>query len=641
MCGILGVFARPDAAVPPALLRRSLRRLFLLSETRGREAAGLAVRSKNALRIHKVPFPASAMVRTPEYRRLIDGALERFPSEPLAIIGHSRLVTNGSQLDAANNQPVARDGVVVVHNGIVVNHASLWARSLDARPGADVDSEVIAALLAQHRRALHSVVAATRETFSALEGTASIAAFFEGEAKAVLATNTGSLYVCRRPDDSVVLFASEAVILDRLLGRRALQSALGRVEISQLKAGHGLCLGLEGSDPEGFKLGSVPRRPDTPMPIRVRLNRDVQPAGPPRMEPDLRRCSRCVLPETMPYIRFDEDGVCSYCRGYVPHRAKGEDALLELLARYRSRDGSPDCILAFSGGRDSCYALHRLRADYGMTPVAMTYDWGMVTDLARRNQARLCGRLGVEHIIVSADIAWKRSNIGKNIRAWLKRPRLGMVPLFMAGDKFFFYYMNKVRKQVGVELAMFCVNPFEDAVFKHGFAGIRDAEYYDFSLSQKLQIAGYYGREYLLNPAYVNSSLLDTAAAYLHSYFGPHNWDMFFDYLAFDEDEVAETLVSEYDWELDPYTRTTWRIGDGSAPFYNYIYHTVAGLTEHDTFRSAQVREGLLDRNQALALVQEDNQPRLESMREYLELVGVDYERAKATIDAMPKLYAP
>ena len=31
---------------------------------------------------------------------------------------------------------------------------------------------------------------------------------------------------------------------------------------------------------------------------------------------DLRRCRRCLLPETFPGIDFDEDGVCNYCRDY-------------------------------------------------------------------------------------------------------------------------------------------------------------------------------------------------------------------------------------------------------------------------------------------------------------------------------------
>ena len=49
-----------------------------------------------------------------------------------------------------------------------------------------------------------------------------------------------------------------------------------------------------------------------------------------------------------------------------------------------------------------------------MNPIAITYDWGMVTDLARRNQARICGALGIEHVIVAADIP-KREVILKNI----------------------------------------------------------------------------------------------------------------------------------------------------------------------------------------------------------------------------------
>ena len=57
----------------------------------------------------------------------------------------------------------------------------------------------------------------------------------------------------------------------------------------------------------------------------------------------------------------------------------------------------------------------------------------MVTDLARRNVARITGQLGIEHILISADINQKRRYIRKNVSAWLKQPHLGLVPLFMAG----------------------------------------------------------------------------------------------------------------------------------------------------------------------------------------------------------------
>ena len=48
-----------------------------------------------------------------------------------------------------------------------------------------------------------------------------------------------------------------------------------------------------------------------------------------------------------------------------------------------------------------------------MSPITMTYDWGMVTDLARRNISRMCSQLGVENIIIAADITKKRKNIAR------------------------------------------------------------------------------------------------------------------------------------------------------------------------------------------------------------------------------------
>ena len=73
-----------------------------------------------------------------------------------------------------------------------------------------------------------------------------------------------------------------------------------------------------------------------------------------------------------------------------------------------------------------------------MKPITYTYDWGMVTDLGRRNISRMCAELGVENIIVAADIEKKRENIKKNLSAWLRSPHLGMIIILTAGDKHFF-----------------------------------------------------------------------------------------------------------------------------------------------------------------------------------------------------------
>ena len=112
-----------------------------------------------------------------------------------------------------------------------------------------------------------------------------------------------------------------------------------------------------------------------------------------------------------------------------------------------------------------------------------------------------------------------------------------------------------------------------------------------------------------------------------------------FDYYRWDEDQVNDILIKNYDWETAIDTSATWRIGDGTAGFYNYVYFTVAGFTEHDTFRSNQIREGQLTRKKALELVKEENRPRYQNIRWYLDTIGIDYDLAINAINNIQKLY--
>jgi hypothetical protein len=141
------------------------------------------------------------------------------------------------------------------------------------------------------------------------------------------------------------------------------------------------------------------------------------------------------------------------------------------------------------------------------------------------------------------------------------------------------------------------------------------------------------------NRKFFNRSLLDTLSGeYYRSFRQQQDYFHVFDFLRWDESEVEKTLDS-YEWERAPDTRASWRIGDGTAAFYNYVYFTCAGFTEHDTFRSNQIREGDISRKEALNLVKAENQPRYQNIKWYLDTVGVDFTRAIAAINAAPRLH--
>jgi hypothetical protein len=180
----------------------------------------------------------------------------------------------------------------------------------------------------------------------------------------------------------------------------------------------------------------------------------------------LKRCTRCLLPETMPYISYDEQGVCSYCRDYDTrgNYLKGEKALNEFISAFKNNSGEPDVLIGFSGGRDSAFGLEYIKNTLGLHPITFTYDWGMVNDLARRNQARVVGKLGVEHIVISADIRTKRANIRKNLKEWFQYLWLVISSSTIISIKFasklgssflFFVEAMKVKKGQGFSNTVF------------------------------------------------------------------------------------------------------------------------------------------------------------------------------------------
>ena len=583
------------------------------------------------------------------------------------MIAHSRLVTNGTQEHNFNNQPCIKDGIVMVHNGIVTNVDALWARYAGRiERKYEVDTEVLAALFRLFLNDGMGPVEAIRRVFQEMDGAASLAVLINDARQVLLATNTGSMYFVEDGAGSLV-FASEEYITRTFTLRDNVKARYAGQAVQWMQPFTGKLIDLEGLSVADFGLKEGTQGPALktiePLTITDHSNGASQKSAPALATSDegrlrklivfpedvmrsIRRCTKCLLPETFPYIHYDGAGVCNYCHSYQPKglTVDKRPQLEEVLKDYRRNDGKQDCIVAFSGGRDSSYGLHLLVKEFGMTPLTFTYDWGLVTDLARRNIARMTGKLGVENILVSADIKMKRRNVRLNVEAWLKSPRLGMIPLFMAGDKHFIAHVNTIRRQTGIPCDIWMENKLENTDFKAGFAGIRpnfEKERIDKqSTLAKFQMPLYYMRNFLANPGYLNASLPDTYSAFKAYYTEPREvYLLLFDFIPWNEESLDRTLKDEYNWEISPDTTSTWRIGDGTAAFYNYVYGLVAGFTEFDTFRSNQIREGMITREEGMAHVLRENRPRFESMLWYFETIGVDMERALKVINAMPRLY--
>lgn len=589
-----------------------------------------------------------------------------------AALGHARLVTNGSQLEDVNNQPVVKDGIVGIHNGIIVNEVDLWNKHKYLKREYEIDTEVIYSVFRHYLNELGNTISAVKQTNDELFGTVSTGFFINDREEFVVYTNNGSLYILTNGKD-LFIYGSENDILKKLIKNNNSLFNQSFV-LKQVPANNGYLLQYKDFKITEFDLTNKKDYNITSAsidkfhieianyhPKEKQLHAVVDPlkftngitATNERRLLEynvdkisrLRRCTKCLLPETFPFINFDEKGICNLCNNYVKkNQPKPIEKLIELVEPFHRKDGQPDCLVPFSGGRDSTYTLHIVKNILKMNPIAFTYDWGMVTDLGRRNIARVCGKMGVENIIVSADIHWKRKNIKQNISAWLKNPELGMIPLFMAGDKFFFYYTDKVKKQNDIKLNIWGINSLENTDFKVGFCGVpprfNKKHIYSLKATDQLKLFSFVGKNILKSPTYINQSIFDTLGSFASRYFAEKkDYYHMFDYYRWDEKEIEDLISNEYKWETATDTKTTWRIGDGTASFYNYIYYTVAGFSEFDTFRSNQIREGMLDRETALQLANAENMPRYESIKWYLEIIGLNFSEVLERINKIPKLY--
>ena len=648
MCGIFGATGLNNLELDFNHFERLLAHFFKVAETRGKEAMGLAIitqsradQKKISINIYKSAGQATKIIKQEPYKHFIKNHWHN--ENILGFFGHSRLVTNGWKFDDSNNHPILTNDITGVHNGIIVNYHDLKKKFCNIKLESELDSELLFQILdyysvgLDHRNIVNGIGRAIEKTFKILEGVANVAFVSRKENSIQLATNNGSIYYAF--NEKISCFASEKYFLQRIIDQKKFGNSLNKNSINQLMAGNFISLNFSGQILEPMSiLKPQPEIKADSEEVNIRFNYQV------KNKENIRRCTKCLLPDSFPNISFNSRGVCSVCQAYKVKEVYGKVKLLELIEEKRHNGGGVDCLVAFSGGRDSSYGLHYIKKELGLNPIAYTYDWGMVTDIARRNQSRVCAKLGIEHIIRSPDIPTKRRFIRKNMDAWLNDPDLGMIPLLMAGDKQYYHYTREVQKELNIGLVFHCAgNELERTEFKSGFCGVQEAEHgqvlWNYSIKNKLDLAYYFFKKFIRNPGYLNESFLDTLYAYYSTFVARDNFIYLYHYIQWDEITIRDTLSELYGWEMAEDTNNSWRIGDGTAAFYNYIYNTIAGFSEHDTFRSNQIRHGLITRDEGLKLIAEDNLPRWDAMREYADLVGFNFQEAIQIINSAAKKY--
>ena len=114
------------------------------------------------------------------------------------------------------------------------------------------------------------------------------------------------------------------------------------------------------------------------------------------------KCTKCQLPETYETIEFDEKGICNICEG-VRHKNEEIDwskrkLMLDKLVEENRNKHAYDCIIPFSGGKDSVFQVNYLVKEYNIKPLLVRFNHGFIRKTVQDNVNSVIKKLGVDLI---------------------------------------------------------------------------------------------------------------------------------------------------------------------------------------------------------------------------------------------------
>ena len=125
-------------------------------------------------------------------------------------------------------------------------------------------------------------------------------------------------------------------------------------------------------------------------------------------------CRRCIIPEGYPGTTFSEEHLCSYCQDepspseFRARRASLQQEIRQLFQTVRG-ERDYDCLVAYSGGKDSSYALWMMSEQFGLRCLAITVDNGFISPQALTNCNTFTDAIGVDHVLYKPSSAFMKT----------------------------------------------------------------------------------------------------------------------------------------------------------------------------------------------------------------------------------------
>ncbi|MDD5132022.1 MAG: hypothetical protein PHH44_05105 [bacterium] len=328
----------------------------------------------------------------------------------------------------------------------------------------------------------------------------------------------------------------------------------------------------------------------------------------------MKRCVKCIMPDTAKGIKLDEKGLCQLCRDFKPYVPKGEQKLRADIKDFIDPKAEYNCIVPVSGGRDSSYALYYVKEVLGLKPLAVHNDNDFETEVATNNLNVITKTLNIPLLRIQS-----ANHITKTIVA----------------EKF------KMNAPFGPGLVVeqtceACKYGFESASYntarKKGIKVIFWGDSVDESTTPYHSLYKHYlpsKWKRLFSPNALSLFKYKKYYNQMKQEYGPCSPAglkeiHLFDYILWDQRVIVDVIQNKMGWSVPKDSATTWRTDCSIVPVVNYLTEKACGVSKLEIGFSNMVRSGKMDRDEALKAVEQvKNNTDVEKIKDFLRQMSI------------------
>jgi hypothetical protein len=338
-------------------------------------------------------------------------------------------------------------------------------------------------------------------------------------------------------------------------------------------------------------------------------------------------CNNCILPETYSGLKLNDQGTCNYCEEYEPIDYLGEKRLEEDVSKIlANRTGNKyDCIVAFSGGRDSTYLLWYVVKVLKLKTLAVFVDSKLIPEETISNINKTVEQLGVD--IVFKKHEYLKKSIHHHLKSWLKYPDPATLINLCSGCRLgFIKYVDEEAVKQDIPIVFLGGTPFEKGLFKRNLISTQRNHSFLFG----------YAKQVLKNPSLVTNfnslkiqvneyrAVMSEIKAKDYSYvkLTPFN-----NYFRWEEKTIVATIENELGWKQHPGMKSTYRGDCEIGIIRQFFYNKILGYNDKDDHLSWLVRDKQITREEALERVNKEKEVEIDILQESFGQLGIDFKK--------------